>query len=80
MACTDLSLEYIATRPRGSLVNVGVAKLGHFESYEYFRCVECSTDYPRVIGTWRASCNGHDIVLCPWCREDSAPGKYGRGA
>ena len=51
----------------------------------HITCVDCDTDYPEQIGffaerTGKATCNEHEIDKCPWCRPDSKPWMYGRGA
>ena len=45
-------------------------------------CINCNTSYvpenrDDFFGV--ARCNKHSIDLCPWCRIDSTPWKYGRG-
>ena len=45
----------------GRLVSIGRHSLGR-ASYEYFRCVDCGTDYP-VIGLG-PRCNGKYIRRC----------------
>jgi hypothetical protein len=55
----------------GALQYVGVRHHGR-DSYAYWRCVDCGTDYP-------GSCNGHRVGLCPFCRPDTKAWKDGRG-
>lgn len=64
----------------GKLFCVGIKMLGAY-SYEYFRCVDCGTEYPTTSTNkgFGVSCNGHLIDLCPWCRPDSKPWTNGRG-
>lgn len=61
----------------GKLRDIGVHRLGIANSYRYSECIDCGSQYPHV--RFGASCNGHDITLCPWCRPDSAPWTAGRG-
>ena len=42
-----------------------------------YKCCDCGTEYPFI--NERIRCNGHEITLCPWCREDSKPWTNGRG-
>lgn len=49
-----------------------------------YKCEDCKTSYPEFIpgkelDEGLAWCNGHQITLCPWCRPDSQPWKWGRG-
>ena len=50
---------------------------------DIYNCVDCGTTYPikfdRNTSKDAAFCNGHSIILCPWCRPDSMPWKHGRG-
>jgi len=51
---------------RGALLNMGEARLGRFDTYQWWRCVDCGTEYPQV--PFRAiTCNGYAIGRCPWC-------------
>lgn len=49
-----------------------------------FHCVDCwrffspQNDSASVIEARVMSDDGKVILLCPWCRADSAPGKHGR--
>ena len=47
----------------------------------HYKCVDCETQYlaasENIEGI--AKCNGHIIMLCPWCRPDSVAWKDGRG-
>lgn len=56
----------------GTLLPLGERPLGR-ETYFYWRCTDCHDDFPG------RQCNGHHIVLCPWCRQDSKPWTNGRG-
>jgi len=58
---------------KGKLKDVGKCH-GH---YVHFECEDCGTRYPEINNA--VICNGHRIVLCPWCRKDSKPWKNGRG-
>lgn len=62
----------------GRLVFQHTKPLGLWETFEWYVCVDCGTDYPRERGG-AISCNGKVIYLCPWCRPDSKPWKNGRG-
>lgn len=61
----------------GMLYSIGHGKIGIIHGYEFFKCKDCKTIYPKINGV--IMCNGHYIVKCPWCREDSEPWKNGRG-
>lgn len=65
-----------ATEKTGVLRYIGRFKLAR-QVYDYFRCVDCGTEFPEIDGS--ASCNGHKISRCPWCRPDSKPWTAGRG-
>ena len=41
-------------------------------------CLDCRTQF-HVDIQLKPVCNGAQIELCPWCREDSKPWKNGRG-
>ena len=58
--CYNSSRVY--TRRIGSLLFIGIHKLGRFSSFAYYRCVHCSTEYP-VIGCG-IFCNGREIFDC----------------
>jgi len=62
----------------GKLVSIGRHNLGASQRYEYFRCVDCGTDYPAVNG-FAPSCNHHEISRCPYCSPTSKPWTNGRG-
>ena len=62
----------------GKLQYVGQGRLGAV-MYYWSECVDCKTTYPSSDEAMSPSCNGHRISLCPFCRPDSAPWKYGRG-
>ena len=61
----------------GVLKPVGRRMLGVLDSYDYWRCSDCGTFYPKIDGT--VKCNGQPIGACPWCRQNSAPWTNGRG-
>lgn len=52
-------------------------KLG-VEPCEFYQCLDCGEVFFKAINEDRPRCNGVLIDLCPYCREDSEPGKYGR--
>lgn len=57
------------------------ARMGHLIVVLY-ECKECKTTFPKKISPYEAfplTCNGVEIRLCPWCREDSQPFTHGRG-
>lgn len=56
------------------------AKFGYVApSYnDVYKCLKCDTMYPKING--HIMCNGEIIEKCPFCRSDSKPWKYGRGA
>ncbi len=56
-------------------------ELEYVAGFQY-ECVDCHTTYPMnhdIKVKEKASCNGHKISLCPWCRPDSKPWLAGRG-
>ena len=61
----------------GKLVKVNIQPPAYFGAEYNWQCVDCGTLYPVLIG--RIRCNGTTIYLCPWCRPDSRPWRYGRG-
>ena len=62
----------------GRLTFSGRKNLGAWSRFEWYRCIDCGTEYPRESGS-STMCNGKVISVCPWCRPDSAPWKDGRG-
>jgi uncharacterized protein CbrC (UPF0167 family) len=75
----NMTTETVQHTKTGRLVSVGVKPLGLGQRFEYFRCVDCGTEYPRT-DFGQIMCNGVGVALCPWCRPDSEPFKNGRGA
>lgn len=70
----------------GRLIDKGWSRLSGQPVY-VFQCVDCQANYT-ALHTWAANgewirgpltVNGYATHLCPWCRPDSAPWKYGRG-
>ena len=61
---------------KGELKHIG-AKRYAYETADNYQCVDCKTDFPLIDGVIR--CNGAEIMLCPWCRDDSTPWQNGRG-
>lgn len=49
-----------------------------------WQCGGCRTDYTQLTslldGPEPLTVNGYVTELCPWCRSDSAPWAFGRGA
>lgn len=62
---------------KGELTYVGAHTIGKHKVYDIYKCNECGTEYPVLDG--KIMCNGDEIDLCPWCREDSKPWCNGRG-
>lgn len=67
----------IETERTGRLVSIGHHNLGIYFSYEWWRCVDCGTEFPEIDLAIR--CNGYRISRCPWCKPDSQPWRGGRG-
>lgn len=51
---------------------------GRLGKFGFFECVDCGSRY-RKASDGHIKCNDANITLCPWCRPDSKPFKYGRG-
>lgn len=58
----------------GQLVYNGRWNLGLHE-YDYWKCTTCGDVFPVIDG--HISCNRVKITICPWCRHDSTPGRFG---
>lgn len=58
----------------GQLVYDGRYNLG-LDTYDWWRCTTCGDTFPVIDG--HVSCNRTRITICPWCRHDSTPGRFG---
>lgn len=61
-------------KTNGKLVSIGHLPYGYL-TIEFFQCQDCGNEYP-VINK-RIMCNGREIILCPYCRKNHKPEKYG---
>lgn len=62
---------------KGQLVYTSYQPLDASSIYRWYECVDCHTSFPMMNNV--IMCNGQEIYLCPWCREDSKPYQNGRG-
>lgn len=61
----------------GELINTRTQKYGYHNEV-FVTCKDCKTDFiANIFGT--ATCNGKEIMLCPWCRPDTKKWQNGRG-
>lgn len=59
-----------------SMVSLNGTALAVFPEWE---CITCNTAFIANLSTKKPVCNGVEINLCPWCRQDSQTWKNGRG-
>ena len=50
------------------------------QDIEYFKCVDCDAGFAKGPLNNYILCNQNKITVCPWCRPDTKPNMYGRGA
>ncbi len=62
----------------GKLFNTNIPALPGSNGENHKRCVSCYMLF-HVNKNGLTMCNGNVIHLCPFCRADSRPWKYGRG-
>ena len=79
----DLSVPVLRKGQKGESMILGLLSRS-VSVYGQWHCDTCNTYYisknddATNILEARVLCNEQVILLCPWCREDSTPNRYGR--
>lgn len=73
----EVTQRHYAEGERFSTLEPRKRYLGQGRDEYHFECNKCHETFP-VIGHY-IKCNGTIIHLCPYCRSDSQPFRYGRG-
>lgn len=79
--CKASCFETREERPGQLVLRQTSARMG-VHCVNVWQCGGCRSDYVQIAywdGSEPLTINGYATELCPWCRADSAPWKFGRG-